>query len=201
MQPRTRWVIISMAIAVFLLLALLLTQGSWLAAFDQQVTQFLQARRTPWLSRAMLFVSDAHETVRILAATVLLAMWRLVRSDRTAAMTLAVVPLGQLLNVGLKHVFQRARPVVPEPLVHLATYSFPSGHAVASTLFYGAVCALVLQRVRSRAWRALAAIGAVVMILLVTSSRVYLGAHYLSDVIAGVAVGAVCVAAVLRPAR
>jgi membrane-associated phospholipid phosphatase len=201
MQPRTRWWIISVAMAVFLLLALLLTQGTSLAAFDQQVTQFLQARRTPWLSRAMLFVSDAHETVRILAVTVLLAMWRLVRADRAAAISLAVVPMGQVLNVGLKHLFQRARPVVPEPLVHLATYSFPSGHAVASTLFYGTVCALLLQRVKSRGWRVIAAVGAVLMVLLVTSSRVYLGAHYLSDVIAGIAVGAACVAAVLRPRR
>lgn len=199
MQASTRWWIISAGLAVFLLLALLLTQGTALAAFDQQVTQYLQARRTPWLSRVMLFVSDAHETVRILAATVLLAMWRLVRADRAGALSLGVVPMGQLLNVGLKHLFRRARPVVPEPLVHLATYSFPSGHAVASTLFYGTLCALVLQRVQSRAWCAVAAAGAVLMILLVTCSRVYLGAHYLSDVIAGIAVGAACVAAVLRP--
>ena len=93
-----------------LLLALLLTLGTSLAAFDLQVTQSLLGRRTPWLSRAMLFVSDAHETVRILAATVLLAMWRIYRGDRAAAITLAVVPMGQLLNVGLKHVFQRAAP-------------------------------------------------------------------------------------------
>jgi membrane-associated phospholipid phosphatase len=200
MQPRTRWWIISVAMAVFLLLALLLTQGTWLAAFDQQVTQFLHARRTPWVTGIMLFVSNAHETIPILAAAVILAMWRWVRADRAGAMSLAVVPMGQLLNVGLKHAFQRARPVVTEPLVHLATYSFPSGHAVASTLFYGTVCALVLQRVKSRAWRVMAAVGAIAMILLVTSSRVYLGAHYLSDVIAGVAVGAACVAAVLRRA-
>ena len=201
MLPRTRWVIISVAAAVFLLLALLLTLGTSLATFDQQVTQFLHGRRTPWLSRAMLLVSDAHETVRILAVTVLLAMWRLYRRDRAAVLSLAVVPAGPLLNVGLKHLFQRVRPVVPEPLVHLATYSFPSGHAVASTLFYGTVCALVFQRVKSPAWRVATAVGAVVMVLLVTSSRVYLGAHYLSDVIAGVAVGAACVAAVLKPAR
>lgn len=201
MQPRVRWAVITAALAVFLVLALLLAFGSTLAAFDLQVTQFLQARRTPWLSRAMLFVTDAHETVRILAATALLALWFLYRGDRAAAATLAVVPAGQLLNVGLKHLFQRARPVVPEPLVHLATYSFPSGHAVASTLFYGTVCALVLQRVRSPAWRAVAVAGAVAMVLLVTFSRVYLGAHYLSDVVAGIAVGTACVVGVLRSGR
>lgn len=201
MQPRVRWAVITAALAVFLVLALLLAFGSTLAAFDQQVTQLLHARRTPWLSRAMLFVADAHETVRVLAATVLLASWFLYRGDRAAAGMLAVVPAGQLLNVGLKHLFQRARPVVPEPLVHLATYSFPSGHAVSSTLFYGTLCALVLQRVRSPAWRVAAVAGAVAMVLLVSFSRVYLGAHYLSDVVAGIAVGTACVVAVLRWGR
>ncbi|MEJ5992669.1 phosphatase PAP2 family protein [Ramlibacter sp. PS3R-8] len=201
MQPRIRWTVVGVALSVFLLLSLLLTLGNSLAAFDLQVTQFLHARRTPWLSHAMLFVSDAHETVRILAVTVLVAMWRLYRRDRAAAAALVVVPFGQLLNVGLKHVFQRPRPVVPEPLVHLATYSFPSGHAVASTLFYGMLCALVLQRVRSPAWRAAAAAAAVAMILLVAFSRVYLGAHYLGDVVAGIAVGTACVAGVLKRAR
>lgn len=201
MQPRIRWFAVTLALAVFLLLALLLTLGSSLAAFDLQVTDFLQARRAPWLSRAMLFLSDAHETVRILAVTVLLAMWRLYRGDRAAAISLAVVPMGQLLNLVLKQIFQRPRPLVPEPLVHLATYSFPSGHAVASTVFYGAVCILVLQRVRSPAWRVTAVAGAATMVLLVAFSRVYLGAHYLTDVLAGMAVGVACVVAAVRPGR
>jgi undecaprenyl-diphosphatase len=94
-----------------------------------------------------------------------------------------------LLNVGLKHLFQRPRPILDEPLVELVTYSFPSGHAVASTVFYGAACALVCTHVRSPALRVLAVGAAIAMVLLVTFSRVYLGAHYLSDVVAGVAVG------------
>lgn len=200
MHARTRWTLVAVATAVVLLLAALLTFGSALAGLDHQVTQFLLVRRTPWLSRIMLFISDSHETVRLLAAAVLLAMWRLYRKDRAAAVTLAVVPLGELLNLGLKQVFQRPRPVVPEPLVHLSTYSFPSGHAVASTLFYAAVCALVLQRVPARPWRIAAVVGAVSMVLLVGFSRVYLGAHYLSDVLAGIAVGVACVALALRPA-
>lgn len=201
MQPRVRWAVITAAVAVFLVLALLLAFGNTLAAFDLQVTNYLHARRTPPVSRALQFISDAHGTARILGATLLLVVWRLYRRDRAAAISLAVVPIGQLLNAGLKLVFQRPRPLVPEPLAHLITYSFPSGHAAASTLFYGTLCLLVLQRVRSPAWRAAAVTGAVAMIVLVTFSRVYLGAHYLSDVVAGIAVGAACVAAFLRPAR
>jgi undecaprenyl-diphosphatase len=66
-------------------------------------------------------------------------------------------------------------------------------------VFYGALCAVVFARWRSRAVRALAVGLATLMVLLVTLSRVYLGAHYLSDVVAGVAVGAICLALFLAP--
>ncbi|WP_395406963.1 phosphatase PAP2 family protein [Pseudoduganella sp. UC29_106] len=80
-----------------------------------------------------------------------------------------------------------------EPLLTLATYSFPSGHTVAATLFYGLLaCYLVM---RGRRWLPVA--GATLMVLLVACSRMYLGVHYLSDVLAAVAEGvawlAICV--------
>jgi undecaprenyl-diphosphatase len=88
-----------------------------------------------------------------------------------------------------------------DPLVHLLTLSFPSGHAAASTVFYGALCALVFARWRSRAIRAMALGFAAGMVLLVMFSRVYLGAHYASDVVAGVAVGGICLTLFLAPWR
>jgi membrane-associated phospholipid phosphatase len=106
-----------------------------------------------------------------------------------------------LLNVALKNLFLRPRPLLDDPLVRLATLSFPSGHAVASTVFYGAACALVFALTGSRVLRAAALAGAAAMVLLVTFSRVYLGAHYLSDVVAGVAVGLVCLCLFLPPTR
>lgn len=184
-------------LACLLLLAVLaqqvLAQGA-LTRVDQQLTLMLAAHRQPWLTPAMLWIADAHENVPLLAFTALVALWRVWRHDRAALRMLAVVPAGMLLNVGLKHLLQRPRPELPEPLVHLATFSFPSGHAVASTVFYGALCALVFTRVRSPVLRVLAALVGVVMVLLVAFNRVYLGAHYLSDVIAGIAVGLVCLA-------
>jgi undecaprenyl-diphosphatase len=185
-------------LAVVMLLALqVMTQGP-MTRIDEAVTLFLASHRQPWLIQLMLWISDAHETLKLLAIAALVALWRGWRHDRAALRLLPVVPAGMLLNVGLKHLMQRPRPDLPEPLVHLVTYSFPSGHAVASTVFYGAMAALVFSHVRSPALRALAGVVAVVMVLLVTFSRVYLGAHYLSDVIAGVAVGIVCLILFLR---
>jgi undecaprenyl-diphosphatase len=85
--------------------------------------------------------------------------------------------------------------------VQLATYSFPSGHAVASTLFYGTVCVLGLEHLRSPLRRGLATAAAVGMVLLVSFSRVYLGVHYPVDVVAGMALGGACLLVVLPPAK
>ena len=96
------------------------------------------------------------------------------------------VPLGMLLNVLLKNIFQRARPSFEHPLLTLTTYSFPSGHAAAATLLYGVLGAYLVCTCKG--WRrALAGCLAVAMVALVGLSRIYLGAHYLSDVAAAVA--------------
>jgi undecaprenyl-diphosphatase len=185
------------AAVVALLAVQVLTQGP-MTQVDQAVTLALAARRQPWLTEGMLWIADAHETVKLLAITALVAMWRVWRRDAGALRLLLVVPVAMLLNVALKVLMQRPRPQLHEPLVHLATFSFPSGHAVASTVFYGVMCALVFTHARSRAVRSAAALVAVAMVLLVAFCRVYLGAHYLSDVIAGVAVGIACLAVAQR---
>jgi undecaprenyl-diphosphatase len=161
---------------------------------DQAVTLWLALHRSPVLTRAMLFVSAAHQTGKLLAVTALLGGWLAIRRDWAALPRLLVVPTGMLLNAGLKNVFQRPRPHLEHPLVQLATLSFPSGHAAASTVFYGALCALVFAHTRSAAARRFTLAAAGVKVPLVMFSRVYLGAHYVSDVVAGAAVGAICLA-------
>lgn len=168
---------------------------------DARITHWLVERRQPWLNAFMLAVTHGHDTVRLLGATVLVAFWRIWRQQQRDLAFLAAVPAGMLLNVGLKHLFARPRPVLEDPLVHLSTFSFPSGHAVGSTVFYGALCALVLAHARSGHARALAIAGAAGMVLLACFSRVYLGAHYLSDVVAGVCVGILVLLPFLRLAQ
>jgi membrane-associated phospholipid phosphatase len=110
------------------------------------------------------------------------------------------VPGGMLLNVAFKHVFQRARPHFDDPLLTLSTYSFPSGHTASATVLYGLLACWLAAHARSRRSALLAAAGAVAAVALVALSRMYLGVHYLSDVLAAAAEGsawlAVCVTAV-----
>lgn len=185
---------LSCIVVLALLAAQVLLHGP-IVDFDHDVSLWLSQRRSAGLSQFMLLVADAHETTLVLLATALVALWRWWRHDRTAWRALLVVPVGMVVNVSLKYLVQRARPEWDDPLVQLATYSFPSGHAVASTVFYGALFLLVFDRTQSPRWRALAAAGAVLMVLLVCSSRLVLGAHYPADVIAGVCVGILCLLA------
>lgn len=98
-----------------------------------------------------------------------------------------VVPGGMLLNVLTKFIFQRARPSFIDPILTLDSYSFPSGHVSAATLFYGVLAAFLVMRIAPLRGRVLIALTAIFLVTLVALTRIYLGAHYLSDVLAAFA--------------
>jgi undecaprenyl-diphosphatase len=92
-----------------------------------------------------------------------------------------------LVNLILKLSFQRNRPEVA--FIHLETYSFPSGHAMTSTAVYGALAYLLWGRFPSPRPRVLMLSATAVLVGTICFSRLYLGVHYLSDVLAGIAAG------------
>jgi membrane-associated phospholipid phosphatase len=93
-----------------------------------------------------------------------------------------------LINVLLKGVFLRDRPSFSDPILTLAGYSFPSGHVAGATLFYGVLAAFLASNVRTWRSRVLIVLAACVLVILVGITRIYLGLHHLSDVVAAAAV-------------
>lgn len=168
---------------------------------DVPLSLWLHARPDTGLINVMLFITHWHSTIGILSMSAVLGLL-LHRSGRLWwLLALAVsVPGGLLLNVGVKHLVQRARPHFDEPLLSLSTYSFPSGHTAGATLFYGFLTIFLLTHVRSAPWRRAIVAGAALMVLLVGFSRMYLGAHYFTDVAGAIVEGvlwlAFCLAAV-----
>ena len=101
---------------------------------------------------------------------------------------------GALLNLELKHHFARTRPDVAEMLRRAHGFSFPSGHAMGSTVAYGALAYLAMRALTSWKWKSAALAFAVTFVAAVAASRVYLGVHWISDVGAGITAGTVWVA-------
>lgn len=165
-------------------------EGEELTVLDEHLAAWMFQNHHPWVTGFMFFLTHWHSPFGILAMSAALAAWMWRRRERywVAALVLSV-PGGLLLNILLKYLFQRERPQFDEPLLTLATYSFPSGHASGAMLFYGFLVAYLVRSTHSKRGWALAAGIACMMVLLVAASRVYLGAHYLSDVLAAIAEG------------
>ncbi len=175
--------------------------GDPLTRVDRLVSLWFEAHNTPGLTRAVGLLTQLGGW-RVVAALSVAAgtyfVWRGLRDWLTGLVL--VVPGGALLNVVLKHAFHRARPQWEHPLVVLTSFSFPSGHAMSATTLYGFLAVWLVVTLDSWRRRVAVAVSASALILVIAMSRVYLGAHYLSDVLAGISAGlvwlAVCLTAV-----
>ena len=190
-------VILLMAVLVFGHIAEDVFTADAIVTLDLRVSNWFHAHATPALTAFFLFFTNLHGTVGALALTLLFTLFLVKKRDWDWVLRIALsVPLGMLLNVLLKNIFQRTRPSFEHPLLTLTSYSFPSGHAAAATLLYGVAAAYLVGTCKG--WRQVLMVClALVMVVLVGLSRIYLGVHYLSDVAAAMASSAGWLAIVL----
>ncbi|HEY0790475.1 MAG TPA: phosphatase PAP2 family protein [Chthoniobacterales bacterium] len=182
--------VMALAGALFVYLADEVGEQASLARFDSAAARFFHQYDAPWavhLFEAITFFGNAS-TLAVLGAAVVLG---LILRRRWSLLLGWVAALGGagVLNVFLKGIFRRLRPQLPEPWVMEPGWSFPSGHAMGSLVTY---LFLVYVLIRAAAFppRTTAAALAV-LVLMIGFSRIYLGAHYVSDVVGGYAAGAV----------
>lgn len=144
-----------------------------------------------WLQRAATDITSlGSHTVLILLVT-LVAGFLLIKERRaTALFTILASGGAMLLSWGLKALFHRARPELVEHLVSVFSPSFPSGHALLSAAIYLTLGALLAREFPRAPLRRYCLSAAVMLTLLIGLSRVYLGVHWPSDVLAGWCIGA-----------
>lgn len=142
--------------------------------------------------QALSFSGNSATWWAIFAVVAGWLLWR--RLPRLATFVVVTALLSSLLNSIVKALVDRARPVLPDPVAHASGQSFPSGHAQAALVGYG-ILLLVFLPVLRGVWRRVAVVVAVLMVLAIGFSRVALGVHYASDVLAGYVLGAAWLAA------
>ncbi len=167
-------------------------------SFDQSFTQWLQGlgRERPLLDNFMSAVTHLGDTLTIFLATLVFAILlnKLSGRRRPAFAMLITLGLGYTLNNGLKFLFERPRPQFSTAIIDPTSYSFPSGHAMISLAIYGCAAFLFSDIYPKRKW--VFVIVAATVTFFIGISRVYLDAHWPSDILAGYAAGWIIVSAV-----
>lgn len=154
--------------------------------FDAPLLMHLHAVATPAMDRFFITVSAVGYQYGVVPVDIALVLVLLVIQRWREALFTGVAFAGSaLLNLATKHAFQRDRPSLWESVAPESTFSFPSGHAMGSMTLAMAVFLLAWHT----RWRWPATVVAVVFVLLVGLSRIYLGVHYPSDIIGGWAAG------------
>jgi len=164
--------------------------GHPLTLTDAKLSAWLHANRSPSLTWALRIATELGSTWWAICAAVLFGIFLLTRRQIywLAVLWLSVFG-GMILNLLLKSVFQRARPSFEVPILSLTGYSFPSGHTMAATVLYTVIGVYLVAHCKRFSARVVVVLSAVLLILVVAFSRIYLGAHYLTDVLGAIAEG------------
>jgi undecaprenyl-diphosphatase len=179
----------AMGLVVFLTLASHVRSGKT-QAFDDAVIRWMGAHHTSALDAVMLEITALGTGTVVMMIVAVAALFLVLTSHKySAILLLASAAGGIVLNGVLKLGFDRPRPAIFLPEVHTVSSSFPSGHAMSAAIVYSTV-AYLAARLHKRRWaRWLVMTAALIVIALISVSRLYLGVHYPSDVVAGVAIG------------
>ena len=194
------FVIVTILIAgmVFASLAEDLVNRESLSTIDPIFGNWLVSHTTLAGDHVFAFITFLGNALIISAGTGLIGFWFIrQRNWKKLSLLFSSVAGGALLNLALKNIFQRTRPAIPGAYMVDTGFSFPSGHSMISLVFYGMVAYLALSYVKSKKWKVFIVAGALAICALIGFSRLYLGVHFLTDVLAGWAAGglwlAVCI--------
>ncbi len=164
--------------------------ADYLTVIDRQVADWFHWHATAALNRVVLIITFLGSPRFLTGASLLAALFFAWRRwwYRLLAFVLTMGG-GTLLLVLLKNLFERSRPIFEKPLLTLSTYSFPSGHVMGTTLFCGSLAFIAFVTARTWRWRVAAILAALLFVSLIAFTRIYLGVHYLSDVLGAAAAG------------
>ena len=159
-------------------------------SFDDNVMRWMGMHRIEWIERSLLEITALGTGLVLMMIVIIASLFLVATQHRFSAFLLLVASAGGLiLNTMLKSGFDRPRPRLFEWLTNPSGSSFPSGHAMGSAIVYFTVAYLIARLEKRRWMRAITITTSLLLVLLISVSRLYLGVHYPSDVVAGMVIG------------
>ncbi len=192
--------VVTADLALFVLITQDVLEGAGLISQDEAVLSWFVDHRTDWSIRVAKLLGTIGAFVSLAVISVIIGIWLWRRGSHVllAAAPLASLVVASLASTVAKSIFERDRPPIEVPAATVTLASFPSGHATNGAAFgvaAGLTLALTIARHRWSKWLVVAA--GLLFAALVGVSRLVLGVHWLSDVVAGWALGSAVATAVV----
>jgi membrane-associated phospholipid phosphatase len=169
-----------------------LVSGTELLPFNTVIQEIMANIRTPYLTNFFVLITDIGRPFILASLSVMVAIFLVIRKDFYGAVIMITAMLVTIISVTvLKDTFQITRPVTE--LVVTEGWSFPSGHAALASAFFFLVAHSFFRVMRTPRSKIALIIGSIIGALLISLSRLYLGAHFGLDVLGGVALGLMAV--------
>ncbi len=176
--------------------------GDPLTKFDETVLTLMRSHATTSGDSVFYAISALGSPAVMAGIGLVAAVFLAFRREWINLMAWAAAYVGAaLLSVVLKNAIQRPRPLGASQFLNGTSFSFPSGHAMGSLIGYGMLCYLLSLRIPSRRVRSVVVTTAVMLVIAIGLSRLYLGVHYFSDVVAGYAAGTLWLSACVSAAE
>lgn len=178
---------IKWAVAFLCAIAFLIIMGAVsdhdVLSFDTAMYSFARGLQSPALTFVLRIITELGGAIVIGIATV--ALFFAIKNKRLSFAILGNIVGVLIVNQAFKFLIQRPRPDEEYRLIEQGGYSFPSGHSMCSMAFYGFLVYLAFRYIKNAKVRIFATAGLGALVLLIGFSRIYLGVHYASDVVAG----------------
>ncbi len=186
--PLPSLILLILSTACFGALAYFVSATGTFASINQQIFDYFQTIQHPWLDSGFAVITMLGDDTAIKLCAGLLLLWLIYKRHFAAALiSFFIIVFAESSVVALKHSFSIARPLA-EPGVAFSSGSFPSGHTTRATLLFGLIATFIAQEMHhKRRWWIYGA--AMVPMLLMAISRLYLKQHWLSDVVASFLLG------------
>ena len=184
MKNKKQYILIIISIIIFTLLAILYKTNN-IAIFDKRIYDFITKYKNPYLTSFFKIITFLSSSYFIISTLIILLL--ILRKNHLGLKIFINILICYLINQILKNIFKRPRPLNIN-LINEKGYSFPSGHSMISLSFYGFIIYLINTKDINKYIKILITIILSILICLIGLSRIYLGVHYASDVLAGFAI-------------